>query len=245
MQMKKHILVKTGYDYFKKNKGFVHFVKNEQDNIFLNDLKNNSHAFVLSCLMDRQYSSDKAWMIAIRLKEILGDFSMEVLSSISLEQYKNLFITNKLHRFNETMAEVFYEGVQLIHSKYNDKAFKIWENSPSSATVVLRFLEFPGCGIKIATMATNILARQFKIKFSDYNSIDVSPDTHVKRVMYRLGLVSKDADANEIIYKAREMNPEFPGIIDSPLWDIGRNVCKASSCDCDNCVLQDECNYAR
>ena len=63
-------------------------------------------------------------------------------------------------------------------------------------------------------MAANILARQFRIQFSDYYSVDISPDTHIVRVLKRTGIVSKDANKNMIIFKARELNPEFPGIID-------------------------------
>jgi endonuclease III len=239
--MNKHLLVQLGYEYLNTDIGLVHFVENEKDNKFLNDLQNYPHAYVLSCSMDRQITAERAWVIPVKIKNILGDFSMETLSKISLEQYKNIFNQNNLHRFNDTMAEVFYLGVQLIKNKYNNDASNIWKDTPSSATVVLRFLEFKGCGIKIATMATNILARQFKIKFSDYYSIDVSPDIHVKRVMHRLGLISNRDDVNEIIYKAREMNPEFPGIIDSPLWEIGRTYCHETKPDCKNCVLKSVC----
>ena len=240
--MKKHLLVELGYEYLKNGNGLVHFVKNEEDNKFLNDLEKYPHAYVLSCCMDRQITAERAWMIPVKIKNILGDFSIETLSNITLEQYKEIFNNNNFHRFNDTMAEVFYSGVQLIKNKYDGDASRIWKDNPSSATVVLRFLDFRGCGIKIATMATNILARQFKIQFSDYFSIDVSPDIHVKRVMHRVGLISERDDINEIIYKAREINPEFPGIIDSPLWEIGRTYCHETKPNCKDCKLYSVCS---
>ena len=61
-------------------------------------------------------------------------------------------------------------------------------------------------------MAANILARDFKILMADYICIDVSPDTYVKRVFKRLGFISKNASNYELIYSARELNPEYPGI---------------------------------
>ena len=113
----------------------------------------------------------------------------------------------------------------------------------SSAAVVRRFLEFNGVGVKIATMAANILACQCKIPFSDMCSIDVSPDVHVRRVMHRMGLVEKGAGIDEIIYKARELCPEFPGVIDFSLWRLGREICKADRPDCEHCPVALACKH--
>lgn len=139
------------------------------------------------------------------------------------------------------MAKIFYEGVLKIKNDYDGCASKIWANNPSSSSVVYRFLEFKGSGIKISTMAANILARQFKIPFSDYYSIDISPDVHVKRVMQRMGYIPINSNNDLIIYKARELNPEFPGIIDFTCWEIGRTWCKPTNPDCNNCIVNSFC----
>lgn len=219
----------------------VHLVDDVSANAFLNDIVNYPHAYVLACCMDRQTKAERAWMIPCKIKDILGGFEFSMLEEKSVDEWKELFATYSLHRFNDIMAEVFYEAIQTIKNEYNGDASQIWANNPSSASVVYRFLQFKGVGIKIATMATNILARQFKIPFSDYYAIDVSPDVHVKRVMYRNGLVKSNASNEEILYKARELCPEFPGIIDYSLWEVGRNWCRPSNPDCANCILKAEC----
>jgi len=48
----------------------------------------------------------------------------------------------------------------------------------------------------------------------------------VIRVMQRSGLVDIDADIDSIILKARELNPDYPGIIDLACWEIGRTWCR-------------------
>ena len=237
-----HILVRIGRERFNHPESHsVHLVDDPEANAFLNDLRNYPHAYVLACCMDRQTKAERAWMIPIKIRDLLGSFDMDVLASKSLEDYKTLFTINNLHRFNETMADVFFKAVQKIHTEYNNDAAEIWSGRPSSATVVYRFLQFDGVGVKIATMAANILARQFRIPFSDFYSIDVSPDVHVKRVLYRLGLVDINSDNDKIIYKARELCPEFPGIIDYSLWEIGRTWCRPSNPDCENCFVKSEC----
>jgi endonuclease-3 len=140
------------------------------------------------------------------------------------------------------MAKVFYSAINRIVSDYDGDASKIWAGSPSSASVVYRFLQFDGVGMKIATMAANILARDYKIPFSDYYSIDISPDVHILRVLRRSGLVDKDANIDSIIYKARELCPEFPGIIDSPCWEIGRTWCRPQNPNCEECIIRSECS---
>jgi hypothetical protein len=65
-------------------------------------------------------------------------------------------------------------------------------------------------------MATNCLAREFKVPLSDYYSVDISADVHVRRVFRRLGLVGEGATIEELIYRARGLHPPFPGLLDLP-----------------------------
>ncbi len=243
--MAKHLLVTLGEKRFKegkKRKEPYHFLDDDASNRFLNDLKRHPHAFFLACLMDRQFKAEQAWSIPYKINKILGGFSMDLLKAVSLKDYKNIFETNRLHRFTNGMAEVFYYAVQRIFQEYNGDLSKIWANEPSSAKVVYDFLQFKGCGVKIATMAANILARDFYVPFSDYYSIDISPDVHVKRVLRRTGLVSIDARNDCVIYKARELNPVFPGIIDHSCWEIGRKWCHArGKPECEKCAIRSVC----
>lgn len=243
--MKKHILVKKGEEYFKSSpkKGLV-FIPDDLDaNKIVIDIKCCPHAFVLACCMDRQMNAEKAWMIPVTIMRLTGETSIEALSDISLSKYKSLFKNNNLHRYPEKMAEVFYYAVHRIVDDYQGDASRIWANNPSSAIVVARFLEFHGVGPKIATMATNILARDFHVPMSDYIGIDVSVDVHIKRVMKRMGLIPDNCSDDHIRYVARELSPSYPGIIDEPLWQIGRDFCHAGDPDCSNCTVASSCSF--
>jgi endonuclease III len=219
----------------------IEFTKDVRADKLLNDIENNPHVFVLSCLMDRQIKAEKAWAIPQKIFDILQTHNIEDLANIDKNKYVNIFNENKLHRFNSDMADIFFNGVQDIKIKYHGNASEIWQGKPSSATVVYRFLEFNGCGVKIATMITNILARRFKIEFSDYYSIDISPDVHIKRVLSRMGFVKRDPSPELVIYKARELYPQFPGIIDFSCWEIGKKWCRPTAPDCYNCLVKSDC----
>ncbi|MDD3734965.1 MAG: iron-sulfur cluster loop [Candidatus Pacebacteria bacterium] len=235
------ILVKNGQEIFDQPYKKVEFSKHSESDELLNDLRCYPHAFVLACIMDRQIKAEKAWLIPYKISQEIGGFEFSKLLSLKLPDIKKIFRDENLHRFNEIMAENFYLGIQKIHYDYNNDASNIWKHKPKSATVVKRFLEFKGIGIKIATMAANILVRDFKIPMSDYMCIEISPDTHVKRVFKRLGFISKDATIDELIYAARELNSEYPGIFDLPCWYIGRNWCHQQKPDCRNCYLNKYC----
>lgn len=240
--MEEHILVTIGkrrFDYLEEAP--VDFVVDTLANQLLNDLVVYPHAFVLACMMDRQMQAEKVWMIPKRIEEDMGTFDINILASKSVGYYEELFKRLSLHRFPVAMANVFHKAVQHIMDEYNGDASLIWSDKPSSAAVVYRFLQFYGCGIKIATMAANILARAFKVPFSDYYSIDISPDVHIKRVLARTGLVKEGADIQSIIYKARELYPEFPGIIDYSCWEIGKTYCKPHNPNCKECPICSTC----
>ena len=241
----RHRLVQKGRALFHAPRQLIQFTGNPNADALLNDLATFPHAFVLACLMDRQIKAEKAWLIPLRISEKVGDFSMSTLASLTREDVTDLMTRpDPLHRFVDTMAGIFWSGVQRIRTDYADDASKIWANTPSSAEAIYRFLQFEGAGPKIASMAVNILAREFKIPFSDYYSVDISADVHVKRVFARLGISPSSVSEEQVRYKARALCPDFPGILDFPCWDIGRNFCKANGPDCSNCYLNDLCPTA-
>lgn len=207
----------------------------------LNDLENYPHHFVLACVMDRQIKAERAWKIPYSISMKINDFSFKGLLKLSENDLLILFQENRLHRFNETMAKLFYKAVQKIHKDYNDNASLIWKENLSSEKIAHRFLQFEGIGPKISSMATNILAREYRIPMNDKVGIDISPDVHVRRVFTRLGLISKNSTNEQLINCARELNPSYPGIFDPSAWEIGRDWCRPQNPSCNHCYLNEFC----
>jgi len=238
-------LVDHGQTLFQAPKQLIQFTKVPEADALLNDLEAHPHAFVLACVMDHQVKAEKAWLIPYRISEKLHGFSMDTLRPLTREDVNRLMTKPEpLHRFVGKMSESFQSAVQRISNDYAGDAARIWTGRPSSAEVVYRFLTFNGVGPKIGSMAANILAREFKIPFADYFSIDISADVHVRRVFARLGLCAADASTEQVIYKAKALHPEFPGMMDLPCWEIGRNWCKSREPECAGCYMNGLCPTA-
>ena len=219
----------------------VEFTGNTGADDLLNDISRHPHAFVLGCVMDRQIKADRAWIIPYRFSCKLKGFEFEKLLKLEQDWIRDFFAQESLHRFPNRMADCFYHAIQTIDQKYQGNASNIWADTPTSATVIRRFLEFKGVGPKISTMAANILVKIFKVSFADTTCIDISPDVQVRRVFARLGLVDEGASNDEVIYCARELNPEYPGIFDEVVWEIGEGLCRPSNPQCAECYLNGYC----
>lgn len=168
-------------------------------------------------------TAKQAWLVHLRLRQRFGTLDVAGLAEKSEADWKRAVrVPPAIHRRPDLMAEVLRLGVQRLHASYDGDAARIWTGSPPSATVVRRFLEFHAVGLKIASMAANVLVRQFKVPLRDYHFVDISVDRQVRRVMTRLGFVPDGASDAVLIYAAREADPEFPGIFDLALWKIGR-----------------------
>jgi endonuclease-3 len=236
-------LVEHGKQLLTAPKQLVRFTDDEAANALLNDLTGHPHAFVVGCVMDRQVKAERAWQIPYHFQQKLdGDFSIQRLALLTESDVKKLMSEPEpLHRFADKMGGLLYAAVQRIVHEYGGDASRIWRDKPSSADVVYRFLEFDGVGPKIASMAANILAREFKLPFADYRSIDISADVHVQRVFGRLGLTTADASVEQVIPRARSLYPEFPGLMDLPAWEIGQQWCRPENPQCTACYLSEKC----
>ena len=210
------------------------------------------HLFVLGCVMDSQINAEKAWKIPYQIAEELGGKGFSLFCSKDLAWYSEQFENKKLHRFRQEMSKAFYSAIKRIEKEYNGDASNLWNDEPTSAELVFRFLEFEKVGIKIATMAANILSRDYGVSLKDKYAIEISPDVHVKRAIYRLGLLPKaenvdfkSIDSTKVIYAAKSLNPEFPGILDPVCWHIGnKKICSNDGCmsnENNRCPFADFC----
>ena len=238
-------LVKRGLDKYKAPPYFVEFTGDSEADAMINDLRTYPHAFVIACVANRQIKGELDWAVPHRLKQRLGHFWMSRLLKLTLKDLEA--VTSKpepVEGFTPEMCENVHRAVTHIDSRYEGDATRIWSDRPPSGELVYRFLEFRGVGPKVANRAANILARQFRIPLADYYSIDISADTHVKRVFTRLGLVPKSAPAEHFVFKARALHPEFPGVLNLPGWEIGSNWCKQRVPLCQGCYMNDLCPTA-
>ncbi len=238
-------LVQRGQELFDAPKKFIPFTQDKNADTLLNDLDTHPHAFVLACVMDQQVKAERAWLIPYKISQLLDSFEMKDLVDLDESRIVAMMTTpEKLHRFIDKMGHYFHSAVQRIAHHYGGDAAQIWSGNRPSAEVVFRFLEFEGIGPKIGSMAANILAREMKVPMSDYSSIDISVDIHVRRVFHRLGLCHAGASVAQITYKARALHPQFPGLMDLPCWEIGRQWCKSKQPLCEKCYMSSLCASA-
>jgi len=198
--------------------------------------------FLFGVIFDQGIKAERAWEAPNKLKKRLGHLNPLKISSMSKKDLEKIvFQKPALHRYKKVVDWIL-EACKLLNQRYEGNAENIWNDIPRAKDLEMRFEEFKGIGQKKASMAVNILVRDFKIPIKDVNKkdINVSYDIHVRRVFLRAGLVNKD-DRSLLINTARKLNPEYPGELDLPAWEIGRRWCHPTNPECDRCFLKEVC----
>ena len=225
--------------------GWIDYTNDVECDALLNDLKRFPHLFLLGVIADRQIKARRAWMIPIEAVRLAGSPEFKRLRRVRRATWQRwLAGPPALHRFPISIGTALFEGLKLVETKYVGDASAIWAGSPSSAELVLRFLEFEGIGPKIASMAVNLLSTRYDVALADHYSVDISADVHVRRVFERLGLVPPGATVDQVIFRARVLNPTFPGELDRPAFEIGRKWCHSQKIDCQPCYMRRICPTA-
>ena len=206
-----------------------------------NDLViSDGNAFLFAVIFDQGVGAERVWAMPYELKKRLGHLNPEKISAMPIEELTKIFgAEKKIHRFWPTMALRTRNASKLLCEKWDGNAQNMWADKPNAKDLFYRFIEFDGIAQKKASMAVNILFRDFGIEIVDKSGIDVSYDIMVQRVFQRTGLV-KDVSQKNIINAARTLNPKYPGELDNPTWLIGRRWCTPLP-NCDECYLYEFC----
>ena len=243
-------LKRCGAEY-RERKGGVSGINVEPAALALvNDLDGHPHAFVLACIADRQTKADIAWNLPHAIRRAVGDFEFDTLRQLKKSEWASV-VASSGHRLATVMERLLPAAVRHIGDRYGGDASRIWGDGSSGAAVARRFLAFDGVGPKIANMAANILIRDFDVALVPPMP-GIAVDTHVLRVFERLGLLRRlghtelrstdRKQQHRLQLRARELNPEWPGELDWPVWLVGSTWCHARrSPKCDQCCMGSMC----
>ena len=203
-------------------------------------IRNNPFAFLVAVAFDRGMLWYKAWQIPAEIDR-KGLLDPELLASMTRGQLVSLFdeLPVRPRYGSQQGARTLSDAARLVHGRFGGNAAAIWERA-SPVDVEKTLQEIYGLGPGIASMTTRILHDDFACFSGQERQIDVKPDVHVLRVFRRAGLTESESD-NEAVRAARRLNPEFPGALDWPAWQIGQRWCHAREPQCDACPLTNVC----
>ena len=197
------------------------------------------HVFLMACLLGRQFHDEKAWESMAYLEDRIETLDIRKLSHLSQSDWERAFTKpgSPLHGFPPRDGSERSWRLSTGSCGNTEGTLPAYGTTspPAFATVIKRFLEFEGIGQKISTMATNILARYFKIPMSDCFSVEVTVDGRMKRVLSRMGIVDSKNPRIYPIDPSGEMYPKYPGIFDPIFWEIGKFHCFPVQPDCAGC----------
>jgi endonuclease III len=202
----------------------------------------NPYAFCVATCLDRGTKAEIIWTMPYWITQITGHFDPNRFYELPIEEITSIFLRlPKKPRYINAAPYTFLSITKKIVEEYAAEANQIWENK-KAIDVKRTFMNVYGVGNGIANMAVLLIEKMYKIKFSDldHSRMDIKPDVHTMRVLYRLG-VSAGIQEDEAISAARFLNPAFPGEIDGALWLLGRKWCAATTPDCGQCPMLEVC----
>lgn len=226
-------------NYRSKQKTGGPFTKNRDADEFL---RSNPFAFLIAASIDRGALAEAVWEVPFLLNKKLGYLNPQLLGEMSTDQLETILRSlDRRPRFPTQSARTIISLSRLVFGQFDGDAAGIWENS-KPVDVVQTLERIWGVGPGIAHMTVRILTDEFGYEPGPQGlrQIDIKPDIHVVRVFYRTGLVS-ERRGEACIEAARALNPQFPGLLDWPAWEIGRTWCDERYPRCVECPLSAVC----
>jgi endonuclease III len=200
------------------------------------------YAFAIATCLDRGTKADIIWTIPYDIYQLLGHLDPNRIYQMSLEELADLFARlPRRPRYVNDAPRTIKELTRIVVEECGGDASTIWKDKRASE-VKRTFLSIHGVGPGISSMAVLLIEAAFSIRFDDLDrrNMDIKPDVHTIRVLYRLG-VSQAMTEQAAVEAARRLSPEYPGAVDAPLWNIGRTWCHAIAPNCFECCVESIC----
>lgn len=209
--------------------------------------KEANHFFV-GVMLDRMVKASVAWNSGKLIVREYGGGEMDfwkIIEAINRDKLHEFMKSGDggkaLHFYHREMTDNLKHAARLMLEKYDGDPRKIWQVEKNDIEKVKRRLrEFHGIGEQLASMAVMILVRDYGNLGGKKSFPFLVPkeDVHTKKVFQRTGLTKRSQTVVEV---ARELNPDFPAILDEPAWIIGKEYCFKNNPNCKECPITEVC----
>lgn len=200
------------------------------------------YAFSIAICLDRGTKADIIWTIPYYMLHDLGHLDPLLIDAMTMDDLAAMF-RRLPHRprYVDAAPRTIKELTHIVVHDCAGDASRIWSGKHASE-VNRTFRSIYGVGVGIANMAVLLIESGWGIQFPDHDrsGMDIKPDVHTMRVLYRLGVADSQSEQSAIA-AARRLSPAFPGAIDGALWWIGRQKCHPSEPDCSHCPVSSSC----
>lgn len=220
-----------------KNSEIVRFTPDAKANQLVHE---DGFAFLIAVISDMGIRAERAWELPFRLRERLGGLTPQQIAADPSAVRDAFQQPPKLHRFVNNVPSWISKAARIVLSDYHGDATALWTDVPTAIELCQRLERFPGISQKKAAMTVVLLNQCLNFPLRELSGGDVAVDVHLRRVFPRTGL-TQDDKVDHIVAAARELNPEYPGALDMPAWDVGRRWCHRTSPECDTCPLSAVC----
>jgi endonuclease III len=115
-----------------------------------------------------------------------------------------------------------------IRDEWDGSVETMWGDCPLAETLVARLKSLHGVGDKIGNLTARCLLLDFRnvTVWSGLSFLRPSPDRHVMRVFYRLGLIASEQDIKGL-YEASERIRPTASVECDGAWALGMSNCIA------------------
>jgi endonuclease III len=200
------------------------------------------YAFAIAACLDRGIKAEIIWTIPYYIKSDLGHLDPCLIYKMSVDELAAVFARlPQRPRYVNDAPRTIRDLTRIVIEECDGDASNLWKDK-RAMEVVRAFKSIHGVGLGIANLTVLLIEKNFRVRFSDldHSRMDIKPDVHTVRVLYRLG-ISDESTTDSAIVAARRLNPEFPGGVDGALWVIGRRFCLSSDPNCRECPMEKKC----
>lgn len=198
------------------------------------------NAFLIGVLFTQGIPAERAWRGPWELRHRLGTLDLDYIAEHPDEVLEAVQRPPMLHRFKNMLPRWIVSAARRLSEEYGGDASNIWPAGAHVGDVIDRLTEFDGIGRKKAVMAAEILVRHFGVALQGRECGQIAYDVQVRRVFMRAGLAAED-NREAMEAAAASICPESPGIVDLPAWIVGRQWCRPTEPDCEQCRLGSVC----